>query len=153
MTAGAIEKLLRQHRKVGIDTSVFIYQVEENAKYVEPVDSIFAWLEAPSNSAVTSTMTMLELLVRPYQQSDVHLVNKFYALLSTYPNLEWISLTLEIADAAARLRAEHRLKTPDALQAATALTARATAFVTNDVVFRRLPGLEVLILDKILGTS
>jgi predicted nucleic acid-binding protein len=151
--SAAIERLLRQHRKVGIDTSVFIYQVEENAKYVEGVDRIFAWLEVPSNSAATSTITMLELLVRPYQQSDVHLVNKFYALLSTYPNLKWIPPSLEIADTAARLKAEHRLKTPDALQAATALAARATAFVTNDAVFRRLPGLEVLILDEILGTS
>jgi AbrB family looped-hinge helix DNA binding protein len=35
VSASAIERLLRQHRKVGIDTSVFIYQVEENAKYVE----------------------------------------------------------------------------------------------------------------------
>jgi predicted nucleic acid-binding protein len=146
VSASAIERLLRQHRKVGIDTSIFIYQVEENAKCVEGVDRIFAWLEVPSNSAATSTITMLELLVRPYQQSDVHRVNKFYALLSTYPNLKWIPPTLEIADTAARLRAEHRLKTPDALQA-------ATAFVTNDAVFRRLPGLEVLILDEILGTS
>jgi hypothetical protein len=77
VSASAIERLLRQHRKVGIDTSVFIYQVEENAKYVEGVDRIFAWLEVPSNSAATSTITMLELLVRPYQQSDVHRVNKF----------------------------------------------------------------------------
>jgi predicted nucleic acid-binding protein len=153
VSAGAIERLLRRHRKVGIDTSVFIYQVEESAKYVEPVDRIFAWLEVPSNSAATSTITMLELLVQPYQQSDVHRVNKFYALLSTYPNLEWIPPTLDIADSAARLRAEHRLKIPDALQAATALAAQATAFVTNDAVFRRLPGLEVLILDEILVTS
>jgi hypothetical protein len=40
-------------------------------------------------------------------------VNLFYGLLSTYPNLEWIALSLEIADVAARLRAMHGLRTPD----------------------------------------
>jgi hypothetical protein len=87
VSSAAIEKLQRPHRKIGIDTSVFIYRVEESAKYVEAVDRIFAWLEVPSNSAATSTITMLELLVRSYQQSAVDRVNKSYALLSTYPNL------------------------------------------------------------------
>jgi hypothetical protein len=50
---------------------------------------------------------MLELLVQPYRLSDIDLVNKFYALLSIYPHLEWISPTLEIADLGAKLRAEY----------------------------------------------
>ena len=149
MIAGSIEGFLKRHRKIGIDTSTFIYQVEGNPKYVDVVDPVFAWLELQNNSAVTSTVTMLELLVRPYQDSDIRRVNEFYALLSTYPNLQWVPPTLEIADTAAQLRAERRLKTPDALQAATALVAGATAFLTNDAVFRRVFGLELLVLDEI----
>ena len=83
-------------------------------------------------------------------QTDIDTVNKFYALLSTYPNLHWVELTLPVADAAARLRAEFNLKTPDAIQAASALALQATGFISNDPAFKRLKNLEVLILDDLL---
>lgn len=41
---------------------------------------------------------MREVLVQPYRLSDIDLVNKFYGLLSTYPHLDWVAPTLEIAD-------------------------------------------------------
>lgn len=47
------------------------------------------------------------------------------------------------------LRAECHLRTPDALQAATALASQATGFVSNDPAFRKVPGLEVVILDDL----
>jgi predicted nucleic acid-binding protein len=96
---------------------------------------------------------MLELLVQPYKLSDVDRVNQFYALLSTYPHLEWIPPTLEIADQAARVRAEYNLRTPDAVQVTTALACRATGFISNDPGFRRVGGLEVAVLDDLLETK
>ena len=54
------------------------------------------------------------------------------------------------ADTAARLRAEHGLRTPDALQAATAISSSATALVTNDATFRKLPGVQIIVLDDLL---
>ena len=135
---------------MGLDTSVFIFQIETNPKYLELVHPIFVWLEKSRSRAVTSTITMLELLVQPYRFSDIDRVNQFYALLSTYPNLKWVEPTLEIADSAARLRAEHNLRTPDALQVATALTHQATGLISNDIAFKRVEGLEMIILDDLL---
>jgi predicted nucleic acid-binding protein len=57
---------------------------------------------------------------------------------------------LETADLAARMRATHRLRTPDALQAAAALRAEATGFITNDPVFARIGDFETAILDRLL---
>lgn len=93
---------------------------------------------------------MTELLVQPYRDVNDSRVDSFYSLLSSYPHLEWIAPGLEIADLAAQIRALHRLRTPDALQAATAVNAHATAFVTNDPVFERVESFESLILDKFL---
>jgi predicted nucleic acid-binding protein len=93
---------------------------------------------------------MLELLVQPYRVADIDRVNKFYALLATFPHLEWIAPSLEIADIGAQLRAEHRLRTPDALQAATAISRSATGFVSNDPAFRRLSELEIIVLGELL---
>jgi len=134
----SIEAFLERHIRIGLDTSVFIFQLEENPKYRELVNKIFVWLEGPRAHSVTSTVTMLELLVKPYQLSDIDSVNKFYALLSTYPHLEWIAPTLEIADLAAKLRAEYNLRTPDALQVATALSLEATGFISNDTAYTNI---------------
>jgi predicted nucleic acid-binding protein len=93
---------------------------------------------------------MTELLVQPYRVADQQQADEFYVLLSTYPNLAWIAPNLEIADRAAKLRALHGLRTPDALHAATALHAGATGFVTNDPTFERVKTFETLLLDKLL---
>ena len=135
---------------IALDTSVFIYQLEANPRYLPLTCHIFSWLEGPDSKAVTSTVTMTELLVQPYRESDDQRVDEFYGLLSTYPKLEWIAPHLEIADAAARLRALHRLRTPDALQAATAEHSGATGFITNDAVFERVKTFETLVLDRLL---
>jgi len=93
---------------------------------------------------------MTELLAQPYRDLEEQRADEFYGLLSIYPNLEWIAPNLEIADLAARFRAFHRLRTPDALEAATAVYARATVLITNDAVFERLEAIETLILDRLL---
>jgi len=93
---------------------------------------------------------MTELLVPSYRDRDEQRVDAFYGLLSTYPNLQWIAPDLETADLAAKLRAVHRLRTPDALQAATAIRAQATGFVTNDPVFTRIEELDTAVLDRML---
>lgn len=92
---------------------------------------------------------MAELLVHSYRERDLSQVNEIVGLFSTYPNLEWIAPDLEIAVRAAEIRAEYRLQMPDALQAATALHSRASAMLTNDPIFKRLSGLDVLLLDDL----
>jgi predicted nucleic acid-binding protein len=93
---------------------------------------------------------MTELLVLPYREGDEQLANDFYGLLSTYPNLEWIAPDLEIAELAARIRALHLLRTPDAIQAATAVDSRATGLITNDAIFERVEEFQTLVLDELL---
>ena len=141
---------LRRYRRIALDTSVFIYQLEANPRYVALADCIFSWIEKPGHEAVTSTITMTELLVPSYRDKDEDRVDAFYGLLSTYPNLRWIAPDLETADLAAKLRAQYRLRTPDALQAATAIRAQATGFVTNDPAFARIGELETVVLDRML---
>jgi predicted nucleic acid-binding protein len=142
---------LARHRRIGLDTSVFIYAVEARPKYLSLVERVLSWVESPRGSAVTSTVTMLESLVQPYRRDDLARVDGFYALLSTFPHLEWVPPTLDIADLAAQLRARHNLRTPDAIQAATALARAATGFVCNDPAFSRVTGLEVALLDRLVA--
>jgi hypothetical protein len=112
-----IERLaafLRKHRRIALDMNVFMYQLDTNPRYLNLTDQIFSWLERPGSTAVTSTVTIMELLVHPYRALDEARADAFYGLLSSYPNLDWIAPSMEIADLAARIRALHRLASPDA---------------------------------------
>jgi len=142
---------LRRHRRIALDTSILIYQLEANPRYVVYTDVIFYWVDRPGSTALTSTITMTELLVQPFRDPDERRVAEVYGLFSTLPNLEWITPSLEIAVLAARMRALHRMRTPDALQAATAVNARATGLITNDPVFERVENIETLVLEKYLA--
>ncbi len=141
---------LGRHRSIAIDTNIFIYALEANPRYAAFADHVFSWLEQAGHRGVTSTITMTELMVQPYRAGDEQRVNELYGLLATYPNLDWIAPDLEIADTAARIRAMYGLRTPDSLQAATAVRSRATGFVTNDPVFERVDLFEALVLDRVL---
>ena len=145
-----LESFLKKHDRIGIDTAVFIYQVEENPAYVALTQRIFEWLERPHGSGVTSTITMAELLVHPYRDGDEEAADSFYALLSNYPNLEWVAPSMPIVDRAAQLRARHNLRTPDAIQAATALNQKASGFISNDSAFRKVTEIDVLVLAELL---
>lgn len=150
MAISRLRTSLQRHRHVALDTSVFIYHVEANPRYVGITHHIFSWLESHTVSAVTSTVTLMELLVQPYRDSDEKRINGFLTLLPAFPNLSWVAPDIEIASLAAQIRARHRLQTPDALQAATAIHGTATLLITNDPIFERLENLEVLLLDRFI---
>jgi len=144
-----LRAFLRRHRRIALDTSVFIYQLEANPAYVALTDAVFEFVARSGNSAVTSTITMTEILVQPHRSMEEDRADEFYALLTTFPHLEWVPPDLAIADLAARLRATHGLKTPDALQVATATKSGATALITNDNRLAELPELETAVLDEL----
>ena len=62
-------------------------------------------------------------------------------------------MNLNVADIAARLRAEHSLKTPDSIQAASAIVSGATGFICNDKAFKKVRELECMVLDDLLKAS
>ena len=60
-------------------------------------------------------------------------------------------MSQDVLRRAAQLRATiTRLRTPDAVHAATALEVGAALFVTNDYDFRGVPGLPVTVLQDLL---
>ena len=59
-------------------------------------------------------------------------------------------VSLTILKAAARIRATAKLKTPDAIHAATALSVNCAQFITNDNSFTKLGSLPVTVLKDII---
>lgn len=136
---------------VALDTTAFIYFIEEHPRFLHLVEPLFRAADAGRLELATSSLTLLEVLVVPYRAGDVALADRYEALLTRSRGLRLVDLDRGQLRAAALLRARHRLKAPDALQLAAALSAGCTALVTNDRDFPPLPGLRVLQLRDYLG--
>jgi predicted nucleic acid-binding protein len=134
---------------VAIDTAPLIYYIEENPTYLPLVKPFFQSLDSGEFRAVTSTVTLLEVLTHPFRQKQSKLVQQYRDILLHSENLATAPLLPEIAERAARLRAEHNVSTPDAIQLATALESKATYFLTNDAGLPSVADLHILILDNL----
>jgi predicted nucleic acid-binding protein len=135
---------------VGLDTAPLIYFIERHAPYYPLVEPFFAAVERGEVEVVTSTLTLTEVLVHPYRQGNRALVREYCEILLHARNVNIIPVSPEIASEAARLRAMHGIRTPDAIQLATAQASRAGAFLTNDEVLEKAAGLQVLVLKRMV---
>ncbi|MDF0676769.1 MAG: PIN domain-containing protein [Nitrospira sp.] len=127
-----------------------MYFLEDHPRYGAWCASLFDLIERGQNAAVTSPVTLLELLVQPYRDQKDELAQKIFALTSTYPKIEWVLLTMDLTDRAAELRAHYRLSMPDAIHLATAIGYKAVRFYGNDRGLRRVKEIECIIVDDLV---
>lgn len=133
---------------VALDTAAFIYFIEEHHRYLPVVQPVFEAVDAGRIEAVTSAVTLLEVLVVPYREKNADLAARYERLLAHGRGLHLVNLSLGLLRAAAQLRAATGLKTPDALQVAAALSARCSALLTNDDRWpAEVAGLRVLRIE------
>lgn len=135
-------------QKVYLDVNVFIYALEGAAPWSSMLGPVFAAMEAGEWQAVTSELSLAECLVRPFQLGRDDLVQLYKAALSPQAHFGLLPVDAPTLVSAARLRAAHGFKLPDALHAATALASGCTALLTNDAGFRRTPGIQCLLLSE-----
>ncbi len=132
---------------VGLDTAIFIYFIEEHPLFLPVVVPVFEALDRGELTAATSALTVLETIVVPYRSGDNMLADRYEAFLTRSRGLRLVELDLPLLRAAALIRATTRVKTPDALQLAAALSHGCTTFLTNDRKLSDLGGLRVLQLQ------
>lgn len=135
---------------IGLDTMVFIYHFEENKIYSPLTFSIFESLEKGNFNAITSILTLLEILVKPKRENNLILTERYKILFETFPNLQVKTINKNIADVASSLRANYNINTPDAIQVATSLEAQADVFITNDTSLKKITEIKVMLLSEMV---
>jgi len=148
-----LQDFLKNHPVIGLDTSVFIYHLEDHPRYSSLTEIVFSGLEKGLNKGVTSYLTLLEILTKPKAEGLLQIARDYEYYLTTFPNLTFYEMGLDVARKAADLRALERIKAPDAIQVSTAMLYGATAFLTNDRIFERIKGINILVLDKCLKSK
>lgn len=144
---GWVEELHGQ--VVGLDTAPLIYYLEEHPLYLPLVDPFFAALARGDLLAVTSTVTLIEVLTQPLRHGDAALAAQYRSLLLDNRAIAMRAVSAAVAEEAARLRATYALRTPDAVQLAVAIAAGALSFVTNDARLAAVSDLQMVILDQV----
>lgn len=138
-----------QGQIVGLDTAPLIYFIEQNKSYLELVRAFFGAMSRGEFQVVTSTLTLTEVLVHPVRSGNIKLADQYRDIVLGQENLITVPVSVEIAEIAAQLRATQNLRTPDAIQIATAMQGGAMFFLTNDARLAAVPDLEVLVLDTL----
>lgn len=134
---------------VGLDTAPLIYYLEEHPTYLSVVDPFFDALIRGDLRAVTSTVTLIEVLTQPLRHGDAALAAQYRLLLLNNQGIAMRAVSVAVAEEAARLRAAYALRTPDAVQLAAAIEAGAQAFLTNDARLAVVTDLRVVVLDQV----
>jgi predicted nucleic acid-binding protein len=145
-----LQQFLASHPVISLDSAVFIYHLEDHPRYAPLTEIIFTALEKGANKGITSYLTLMEVLTKPKAEGFTQAVRDYEYYLTTFPNLTFFEMDLEVARRASDLRAVQRIKAPDAIQIATALLHSATGFLTNDKIFERIKDIDILIFDKLL---
>lgn len=124
-----------------IDSAPVIYYFEDHPKFADHFEPVFVAQKAGRLQFAVTPITITEVLTGPLLAKDEGAVKKYRIILDSW---QFVSLSADIAESAARLRAAFRLKLPDALQAASALAINAAALVTSDRDFSHVRSLRVI---------
>ncbi len=72
-----LRRAIEKHKTVGLDTAPFIYFIEDVAPYADLLEPAFGLLEHQALRAVTSTITLAEILTKPLSEKQFGLVMGF----------------------------------------------------------------------------
>ena len=144
-----ISEALEGIQRLYTETAPLIYYVEENPTYVAKMDAIITAIEDRPIEAVSSVITLTEVLTRPFKLGNANLAQEYRDILLHSGEFRLLPVTSRLAESAADLRARYNLRTPDALHVAASIDARCDAFLTNDTGIKRVTEVAVLVLDEL----
>ncbi len=115
---------------------------------MKTVRPVFEGIDAGKIEAITSTITLLEVLVHPFRKKNKILVEKYREILLYSEGVTTFEILNEISEFASELRAKYSIKTPDALQIGTGIFHGADIFLTNDATLKKIKEIDVIVLDE-----
>jgi predicted nucleic acid-binding protein len=139
-----VARVCAEHRRIGLDSNLFIYLFEGSGREAAVAGELLDAISEGHTTGVLATLGMLEILTGPLRAQDGALAERYRDELESIPGLDVVPLTTDIAAGAAAMRGGRSIALADAIHLATARTAGASAFVTNDRAIRSTPQLEVI---------
>ncbi|MBI5244251.1 MAG: PIN domain-containing protein [Elusimicrobia bacterium] len=144
---GKLNSALDGKRVLCLDTSPIIYFIEASPAHLPILREVFSRIDKGAARGISSYITLLEVMVKPLKEGARDLALQYRDILLHSRGLRLYPLEEELAEKAAQLRAKYNLRTPDAIQMATAIRRGADVFITNDFRFRAVKEIDVIVLQ------
>lgn len=132
-----------------LDANIIIYRVEAVEPFNQRVLVEVQALASQHRNAgfAVSRLSMMECLVKPLREqnsADIERYRGFFAATG----LQIVEVSSLVIETAMLIRARHGLRTPDAIQAASAMSIKVPViFITGDKQFSKVPGLNVRLVS------
>lgn len=136
-------------QKIFVDTAPLIYWFEEHPNYIQKLVRFFEEITEKQIPLMTSMVTYIEVLTYPEKTGNRLLIGKYRNYFTNSDQLAIYPLDVTVADAAIRLRARHALKTPDAIQLATAQVCGCDYVLSNDRNWQEISGVRVVLVSEL----
>ena len=138
-----------RNKIIFLDTVPLIYFIEGSSPYQDKLKKVFEDNDKGNFTFITSSITLLEVLVKPLRDGQSALANKYKNILTKAAGIEVFDITIDLASKAAELRAKYNLRTPDAIQLATAIDNKAAFFLTNDLRLKSVSEIDTVMLSEL----
>lgn len=117
---------------IALDSNIFINALEKSSSLGDKAREVFIKIQKSGIRTYTSVITLQEVFVGVYTEQLEEKTAKYIDFISGGGSITIVDVTKQIALLAARIRAEYKVSTPDAIQLATAIDKGASIFVTED---------------------
>jgi predicted nucleic acid-binding protein len=124
-----------------VDSAPVIYVLENRPDFAPRFRALFERQRSGAIRFAAATITITEVMTGPLRAGEEAVAKRYRTMLESW---QLVELTAEIAESAARFRAALGLRTPDAIQVASAIAIGADALVTHDRDFSKVKSLTVL---------
>lgn len=119
-------------QRVYLDANVIIYAVQSHPPWSTPAGLVFDAIGDGRIEAVTSELSIAEVLPKPFECGDQLQVDTFIDLLTSGDGLTVGPIGRDILVKSAQLRALSNLKLLDAIHVATAQIMNCSLFLSQD---------------------
>lgn len=135
---------------VYVDSNVIVYTVERHQTYAALIDPLWEARVQGRIQVITSELTLMECMVGPLTKADPRTISDFERFFAS-PLTAQLPINRSVLLRAAIERAGTKaLRAPDAIHLATAFTANADCFVTNDQALARCVPINCVLVDHLV---
>ena len=145
----SIATLVATHNRIALDANIVIYLIENAEVHVARAAAVLDAIEEHGLRATMATLGQVEILTGSARTGDQVVFERVAEEIRSM-DLRFEPLTQAIAEDAAWVRGQGRLKLADSIHVASARATGATAFITNDRRIGAQAGLDVFYVDDLV---
>lgn len=131
------------------DTAPFIYYFEDNVQFAERVGRLLDRVYAADAQITTSLITYIEITTAAEKAGDRKTLARYRDYFTNSEAMSLQPFNLAIAEETVRFRAAYDLRTPDAIQLATASYCGADYVITNDRDWAKVDEFDIILIAEL----